>query len=236
MRYIIIAIIAALFGKAVWDKLPDFNITVGTDIGFTLLFVILFFGGIITLFLSRWIPPTVQTYARWAATAGIAIGALLFIFGEDLLEAQRQQLREIAAPGTGNKGDKPLTAEQQAARLTRERQEAALAAERRAAEAKAQAEADAARRLAEAVTRDLPAHIAVPHCDRGMSQPVMLPVGWHLRSGWGGGVLRIEYLSSGQWKVAQVRNIQEPVEAFRYCTTSPHNAALGRMPLEWKRL
>ncbi len=115
-------------------------------------------------------------------------------------------------------------------------EKAVEAKENLVSEAKAKAEADEVTRLTKAVTQQLPTTIAVPHCKNGVSAPVILPVGWHLRSGWGGGSVKVEYLSGGDWEVATRSNTEKPVEAFRYCTNSEHNAALGIMPLSWTRI
>ncbi|HMO77743.1 MAG TPA: hypothetical protein PKD95_00910 [Candidatus Paceibacterota bacterium] len=106
---------------------------------------------------------------------------------------------------------------------------------RNLAQAKLRAEEEEVARLTKAVSSQLPTAITVPHCDQGMSAPVVIPAGWHLRSGWGGASIKVEYLNNGDWKVATQTNIREAVEAFRYCTPSKSNASIGRMPLTWKR-
>jgi hypothetical protein len=167
--------------------------------------------------------------------AGIALSAgliaLIFLWlGPANVTSVGQQI------GAGISGvEAPINADAQAARLERERQAAELAAVRAAAEAAARAQAEEAARLTTAVTSQLPVSIRVPHCDRGWSQPVIIPAGWSVRSSWSGRVTRTEYLNEGQWREATTLHISVPVEAFRYCTTSQANLMLdnGHMPLVW---
>ena len=83
---------------------------------------------------------------------------------------------------------------------------------------------------------EFPRNIHVPQCNVGWSTTIVIPVGWHLTSGWGSGSITVSYMSRGEWKIARENNISEPVEAFRYCTPSAASAAIGTMPLLWRRL
>jgi len=111
-------------GAGWWDTLS-----------FSTLSFWLFVGGLTGLFFSGKMPKEIQTYAKWSATASITLGALLFIFGEPILEQWRQKVREVTT--VGNKGGRPMTAEQLAARKLAVEQQGQLAAVERAADAAA---------------------------------------------------------------------------------------------------
>lgn len=180
-------------------------------------------------------PAGAKSIASWMIGGGAILGTLLLLFGNDAIEYRRDQGAALVAgkdlPSPAPPA--PLSDQAQKDRLKREAQEMESFAAQRATEAAAEAKASEAARLVTNQTSNLPGNIAVPHCDKGMSNPVVMIPGWRVTAGWGVGSTPFDYLANGIWKRATKIRITESVDAVRYCTKSNANLVLGLMPLKW---